>query len=82
MVEKRLTLAALRVRAGYTQEQAASILKISKPTLVRWESDSRNLQLHNLGDLKKLYCFALEDLYLGRASRLAEKIQSAYKKCI
>lgn len=34
----KLSLKAARINAGYNQEQAASLLNISKATLVKWET--------------------------------------------
>ena len=33
----KMTLKAARVNAGYTQQEAASLLGIAKATLVKWE---------------------------------------------
>lgn len=40
MQEVKITLAAARVNAGLTQEQAAKEIGVSKKTLINWEKGS------------------------------------------
>lgn len=53
----RISLAAARVNAGYTQSEASELLHISKTTLVNWEkgkSEPKTSQARQLSDLYKL----------------------------
>ena len=39
--ELRISLAAARVNAGYTQQEACKLIGVSKNTLIAWESGKR-----------------------------------------
>ena len=39
--ELRISLAAARVNAGYTQQEACKLIRVSKNTLIAWESGKR-----------------------------------------
>ena len=53
----RISLAAARVNAGYTQEEASKLLKVSKTTIVNWEkgkSEPKTTQAKRLSELYKM----------------------------
>lgn len=77
-VEDRMTLAALRTRAGYSQVEAANKLGISKVTLIKWESDSRLINVNQVEHIKMLYNVSYDAIYFGNASELSERIKSQY----
>jgi len=57
-------LARLRVRAGFsTQTEASAILKIDKGQLSRWENDSPQPTVENLGRLLVGYGATVVDLW-------------------
>lgn len=78
-MEDRMTLAALRVRAGYSQVDASKLLGISKTTLIKWEADSRLLNFNQIEHIKALYQVEAGAIYLGVASELSAVIQQAFK---
>lgn len=51
----RLSLEALRVNAGMTQQDVADVLGVSRSTVIKWESD--------VVDKKGLVIYALSKLY-------------------
>lgn len=69
MSEKiRITLAAARVNAHMTQEEAAKGLKISKRTILNWE---KGVVLPSMADMKALadmYNFPVDNISLPRDS--------------
>jgi len=74
-----MTLAALRVRAGYSQADAANRLGVSKVTLAKWEADSRSISINQIEHIKKLYRVSYDDIYFGNSKELSDQIQEAYK---
>ena len=77
-MEERFTLAALRVRAGYTQKEAAEKLGITRRTLQKWEKDSGNISVTRCDEFEKLYMFPSDLTYYGKASDISDAIRGAY----
>lgn len=78
-MDDRMTLAALRVRAGYNQDEAAGHLGVSKATLAKWEQDSRNMPSGRIDTFMHLY--QVPDsvgIYIGDATALSERIRARY----
>jgi transcriptional regulator with XRE-family HTH domain len=61
----QLSLRAARVNAGYSQEQAASELSISRATLSAYEKDSSNISYSLLTDMSHKYGIPLDNLFVG-----------------
>lgn len=64
----RITLAAARVNAHMTQDDARKALNVSKQTIINWETGKTKpstATLHFLADLYKIpeECFLLPDYY-------------------
>lgn len=76
MAEERMTLAALRVRAGYSQKEAAEKLEISSATLCRWEEDSSQVKYYQLQKIADLYQYPVDGIYFGKAEIISEQIKS------
>jgi len=77
-----MTLAALRVRAGYSQAEASKHLGISKTTLIKWEADSRHLNFNQMDRIKALYQVEDGVIYLGAASELSALIKEAFARYV
>ena len=58
----RITLAAARVNAGFTQKQAASKLKISNKTLANWETGKAIPKADKIDAICKLYSVAYDNI--------------------
>lgn len=57
-------LKALRIKAGYTQQQVAKLLgKNIQDRLSHWERGTATPSIKNLLALGKLYNVAIEDMY-------------------
>ena len=54
-VKKRITLAAARVNAGFTQEEAARRLHVGKQTLCNWENGKTEPKTSQAQELADLY---------------------------
>lgn len=61
----KLTLEAARRNAGYSQSEAASLLKIHPQTLASWEKDSSKLSFVEANKLAKLYNVSTDVLFFG-----------------
>lgn len=81
-MDDRMTLAALRVRAGYTQEEAADHLGVSKATLAKWEQDSRLMSINRIEQLTHLYQVPDTGIYFGDATAFSRQIKAAYQRQI
>ena len=78
-MDDRMTLAALRVRAGYSQEEASGQIGVSKTTLAKWEQDSRLMPISRVGSFVQLYQIPESGIYFGDAAELSKKIRKAYE---
>ena len=58
----KITIAAARVNAGYTQEQAAKLANVSKKTLSSYESGKRLPKVDVLNVLCNIYGCTLDDI--------------------
>lgn len=58
----KITLAAARVNAGYTQKEAAKELGVSNKTLGNWESGESYPTADKIAALCKLYGLAYDNL--------------------
>lgn len=64
----KITLAAARVNAGYTQEEIARMMHISKATIVNWEKGKVPIGIPELRMLCDLYCFPTDCIFLPEKS--------------
>ena len=78
MHDDRMPLAALRVRAGYTQTEAAEKLGVSKGTLAKWEQNSLQIPMLHIEKIVHLYQVSQAGIYIGDASELSARIAEQY----
>lgn len=57
-----MTLRAARINAGYTQEQAASLLHVSKDTLRNWEMARTFPDAQKIRDIEQVYKVGYNEL--------------------
>lgn len=55
---------ALRVKAGYTQQDVADKLFMSRESVFRWEKDPENMTFIKLVELSKLYNCSFYDFFM------------------
>ena len=60
----RISLAAARVNAGMTQEEAAKAIKVTKQTLVNWEKGTAEPKISQARALSELYNMPLDNIFL------------------
>lgn len=80
MTDDRMTLAALRVRAGYSQRVAAAKLGVNRMTLAKWEQNSSHIPVVHLEHLVNLYQAKGIGIFFGEATALSGDIKAAYDK--
>ena len=69
----RMTLRAARVNAGYTQKEAASLLKISQCTLHNWEKGLSMPKANQIAAICDLYGVTYDMLiFLPKKSALSQ----------
>lgn len=65
LLEKiNITLEAARVNAGYTQEQAASNLGVSRSTIINWENGKTIPRIPSMHKMSQLYGIPLDCILL------------------
>ena len=68
MAELQIPLAAARVNAGMTQEEAAKEMRVSKNTLVNWEKGVSEPSITQGRELAELYKIPLDNIFLPTKS--------------
>lgn len=64
----QISLAAARVNAGMTQEQAAKKMKVSKQTIVNWEKGKAEPKISQINELCDIYKIQLDNIFLPKIS--------------
>ena len=64
MEQIRISLAAARVNAGYTQSEVSSILNVSKQTICNWENGKTSPDIAQARRLSELYKMPLDYIFL------------------
>ena len=59
-----ITLAAARVNAGMTQDEAAKALHVTKQTLVNWEKGAAEPRISQARAISDLYKMPLDNIFL------------------
>ena len=57
-----ITMKAARINAGYTQKEAARLLKVSRYTVSNWERGKSYPDVANLRDIERVYNVRYDDL--------------------
>ena len=65
---KKETLRSLRIKFGYTQNEAANMLKVSSTTLRSWEKNSENLPYQKIKRLEEIYRTSQDHIFFGSES--------------
>ena len=64
-------LQELRKRAGYSQEQVAEMLGISRQAISKWESGQGNPEIDNVVKLTEIYNVSADYILLGRENNIS-----------
>lgn len=64
-MNEKITLKAARVNAELTQEEVAKEMKVSLPTIARWENESGEVRMKYALKLCKLYKKNIDDIFFG-----------------
>ena len=60
----QITLRAARVNAGYTQEEVAKKMGVTKQTVLNWETGRNKLRIPEMHMLSKLYKIPMDNIIL------------------
>lgn len=72
MTELRISLAAARVNAGYTQREAAKILQITPETLRRYENGDMTPRWDTVKEIERVYGLSADQIFFGKKFALSE----------
>lgn len=64
-MDEKITLKAARVNAGLTQEEVAKEMKVSLPTIAKWENESGEVRMKQALKLCKIYKKNIDDIFFG-----------------
>lgn len=64
-------LQELRKKAGYSQEQVAEMLGISRQAISKWESGQGNPEIDNVVKLIEIYNVSADYILLGRENNIS-----------
>lgn len=65
----KISLAAARVNAGFTQRQVAEKLKVTQNTIVAWENGTGEPKISQAMKLSSLYDMPLDNIIFERRDR-------------
>lgn len=74
-LEQMMTLKALRIRSGLTQEQVSNALGVSRVTIMKWERDASDMPVKYMSQFAKLYKYSLDSIFFGNSVTLSEQIK-------
>lgn len=69
------TLRSLRVKFGYTQEEAAKLIGVSAPTLRCWEQNSEKVPYQTIKKIEKVYNTPQDYIFFGDEDSFSELIK-------
>lgn len=69
MEQMKISLAAARVNAGWTQEAVAKALNVGKQTIVSWEKGRTEPKISQIRALCELYNIPLDFIFLPTKSK-------------
>lgn len=75
----RDTLRSLRVKFGYTQEEAAKLLEVSPMTLRSWEKNSENLPYSKIKKIEEVYSTKQDHIFFGSESAFSEILRNGVR---
>lgn len=74
-LEQMMTLKALRVRSGLTQEQVSDLIGVARITIMKWEKDAGDMPIKYMSKFAEIYNYPLDSIFFGNSVTLSEKIQ-------
>lgn len=78
-LEQMMTLKALRVRSGLTQEQVASMLNLNRNTIMKWERDASDMPIKYMSQFSEIYKYSLDSIFFGDSIALSDKLNKGDK---
>lgn len=73
-------LKARRLAAGYSQEEVAELLLVSRQTVINWEKDRHLPDVENISRLAELYQLSMDELYGQREKQSQSLTKSSHLK--
>lgn len=66
------TLRTLRIKYGYSQEEAAKLLGVTERTLRSWEKNSGNLSYQKIKKIERVYGVSQSRIFFGSEVSFSE----------
>lgn len=70
-----MTLKALRIRSGMTQEQVSDSIGVSRTTIIKWERDAADMPIKYMSQFADMYRYPIDSIFFGNSVTLSEKIK-------
>ncbi len=70
MAQLKISLAAARVNANMTQEEAADRVKVSRSSILKWESGKTPITFQKLNELAEVYGISVDNIRMPSESTL------------
>lgn len=79
---KKDTLRSLRIKFGYTQDEAAGLLAVSTHTLRAWEQNSDNLPYQKIKRIEEVYRTSQDNIFFGSESAFSEILRGGAEETV
>lgn len=73
-LEQMMTLKALRVRKGLTQNDVANIVGVNRMTIIKWEKDAGNMPIKYMSQFSELYKYPMNAIFFGSVISFRDKL--------
>ncbi|MNW58183.1 helix-turn-helix protein [compost metagenome] len=74
------TLRSLRVKFGYTQEEAAQLIGVSVPTLRSWEQNSNTIPYMVIKKIESVYRTPQDYIFFGNEVSFREQLKNKHEE--
>lgn len=79
---KKDTLRSLRIKFGYTQDEAAALLSVTTPTLRAWEQNSDNLPYQKIKLIEEVFQVNQDHIFFGSESAFSEILRGGVEETV
>ncbi|WP_424685105.1 helix-turn-helix transcriptional regulator [Enterococcus sp.] len=64
-MSKKISLAAARILAGLTQQEAAEMFGVHYQTLAKWEKDAGSMKFSAVSKIPEIYSVTVDSIFFG-----------------
>lgn len=81
-MRKKDTLRSLRIKFGYTQDEAADLIEVSTSTLRTWEQNAENLPYQKIKRIEEVYRTNQDNIFFGSESAFSEILRGGAEETV